>query len=199
MQRQWNRDLKGEFLRFGSEGVQKGKSIGLSFAQAARGERSYGSATKETLATLSSMILFALISAGIIDLFDSNDDNDKQVYEALEREGISAVAGFSIIGNSIISPIMSMFLTGEMASIGTPLSNIVSADLRKITKGDYDDAVLDGIASVIPVVGVDNLANMGSGVYRSATAEDSQNFWAGLYQLMGRSENYAEKRTGLKK
>lgn len=199
LQRQWNRDLKGEFLRFGSEGVQKGKSIGLSFAQAARGERSYGSATKETLATLSSMILFALISAGIIDLFDSDEDNDKQVYEALEREGISAVAGFSIIGNSIISPIMSMFLTGEMASIGTPLSNIVSADLRKITKGDYDDAILDGIASVIPVVGVDNLVSMGSGVYRSATAEDSQNFWAGLYQLMGRSENYAEKRTGLKK
>ena len=197
LQRQWSRDIRGELLRFGSEGVQKGKSMALAAAQAARGERSVGSATKEILSTMSSMILFALISAGVIDLFDSNDENDKEVYEALTREGISAIAGFSIIGNSIISPLVSIPLTGEMSTIGTPLTNILSSDLRKITKGDWESAVIHGIGSTVPVVGVDNLINEGRGVVRIFD-EDERVRRSGLYMVGGRSQNYGEKRSGLK-
>ena len=197
LQRQWSRDIRGELLRFGSEGVQKGKSMALAAAQAARGERSVGSAIKEILSTMSSMILFALISAGVIDLFDSNDENDKEVYEALTREGISAIAGFSIIGNSIISPLVSIPLTGEMSTIGTPLTNILSSDLRKITKGDWESAVIHGIGSTVPVVGVDNLINEGRGVVRIFD-EDERVRRSGLYMVGGRSQNYGEKRSGLK-
>lgn len=197
LQRQWSRGIQGELLRFSSEGVQKGKSIGLAIAQAARGERSAGSATKEVLSTLSSMILFALISAGVIDLFDNNEENDKEVYEALTREGISAVMGFSVIGNSIITPIVSMPLTGEMSTMGTPLTNIVSADLKKLHKGDWEDLVIDSIGATVPIVGLDNLINLTRAPGRLLD-EDERVRNSGLYMLSGRTENYAEKRSGLK-
>jgi hypothetical protein len=199
LQRQWSRDIRGEVLRFGSEGVQKGKSLGLAVAQGVKGERSWGNVSKEILSTMSSMILFALISAGVIDLFDGDEENDKEVYEALTREGVSAIAGFSVIGNSVIAPILSIPFTGEMSTIGTPLTNIVSADLKKLNKGDWEDLVIDGISATVPITGLDNLINLGKGGYRSATAQSEEDFAAGLYQLMGRTENYANKRAGIDK
>ena len=199
LQRQWSRDIRGELLRFGSEGVQKGKSIGLAIAQAVRGERTSLSATKEILSTMSSMILFALISAGVIDLFDSDEENDKEVYDALTREGISAVAGFSVVGNSVIAPILSIPFTGKMSTIGTPLTNIVSADLGKLSKGDWTDLTVDGISATVPLVGLDNLINMGRGGYRTVAGGTPEEQRAGLYQVMGRTENYANKRAGVQK
>ena len=86
-----------------------------------------------------------------------------------------------------------------MSTIGTPLTNMLSADLKKLNKGDWEDLVVDGIAATVPITGLDNLINLGRGGYRSATAQTDEDFVAGLYQLMGRSESYANKRVGIKK
>lgn len=197
LQREWGRDIRGEFTRFASEGVQKIKSSASALAQAQRGERSYGSAIKEILSTFSSMLVFALISAGVIDLFDSDDENDEEVYKALGQEGISALVGGSVIGNSMIAPVVSALFGGQ-GTFGTPMSRIATADLHKLSKGDWQDIVLDGIgATALP--GIKNLVSGGEGAYGAATASTPQEFRAGLYQAGGRTPEYARKRAGIKK
>ena len=103
-----------------------------------------------------------------------------------------------MIGNSVIAPIVSA-LFGGRGDIGTPMSKILTQDLKKLSKGDWDDAVIDGISATVPVVGLKNLIGGGTGVYRTVTAETPQEFKAGLYRAAGRSENYANKRAGIKK
>ena len=198
LQREWSRDIRGELARFSSEGIQKIKSMATAVAQAQQGERTAGNAAKEILSTLSSMILFALISAGVIDLFDNDEENDKEVYEALGQEGLSAILGGSIIGNSIISPIVST-LFGGRGDIGTPMSKILTQDFRKLSKGDWDDAVIDGISATVPIVGLKNLVGETRGGYRTATGATPEERWSGLRQLFGRSENFADERAGIKK
>jgi len=197
LQREWGRDIRGELARFSSEGIQKVKSMASAIAEAQQGERTAGNAAKEIASTLSSMILFALISAGVIDLFDNDEENDKEVYESLGQEGISAIVGGSVVGNSVIAPIISS-LFGGRGDIGTPMSKILTQDLRKLSKGDWDDAVIDGISATVPIVGLKNLIGGGAGAYQAATAETPQELKAGLYRAIGRSENYANKRAGIK-
>ena len=127
-----------------------------------------------------------------------DEENDKEVYEALGQEGLSAILGGSIIGNSIISPIVSTLFGGH-GDIGTPMSKILTQDFRKLSKGDWDDAVIDGISATVPIVGLKNLVGETRGGYRTATGETPEERWSGLRQLFGRSENFANERAGIKK
>ena len=199
LQREWGRDIRGELTRFSSEGVQKIKSSAKALAQAQRGERTYGNAIKEILSTFSSMVVFALISAGVIDLFDSDDENDEAVYDALAREGLSALFGASVVGNSVIAPIFSSVFTGTKGGIGTPFTNIATSDLYKLSKGDWEDITLDGISSVVPIVGLKQLVGGGKGVYRGVTGETPAERMSGLRQALGRSKKFADEREGVKK
>lgn len=200
LQRQWSRDIRGELSRYTSESIQKVKSMVKAAAQSKRGERTTVSATKEILSTLSSMIVFALLSAGVWDLFDGDDENDEEVYKALGQEGISALVGGSVVGNSIIAPIVSIPFTGGSRGIGTPMTTLISSDLSKLSRGDWDDAVLDGLTAVASGVGMKNLVNSAVyGPYHAITAERPNEVKAGVYQTLGYTENYANKRSGIKK
>lgn len=198
LQREWNRDIRGEFIRFASEPKQKAKSIAMDIAQAQAGEQSWGQAAKRILSTLSGMIMFALVSAGVWDLFDDDEENDEAVYEAMTREGLSAAFGASVVGNSILAPILTSPFTGSKGSLGTPLSTILSTDLYKLSKGEWRDLALDGIgATAMP--GIKSLANRGRGGYEAITAETPQELRSGLLQVGGREKRYADERAGIKK
>jgi hypothetical protein len=132
MQRDWNKGFLGQFIAFMSEPLGKTKSIFLAIENANRGEITWKQAGMEVASTFMSMAIFSLISAGVIDLFDEDEENDEEVFKALGREGISMVTGFHPLGGSVFAPIISeLFLDGQQ-SISSPFTTGVFRALNAL-------------------------------------------------------------------
>lgn len=198
-QREWNRDVRGQFITFTAEQAQKGKSIGLAIAEAQTGERTWGSAIKEVVSTLSGMMAFVLVSAGVIDLFDDDEENDKEVYEAMKRELVGQVLGTHIFGSAFAAPILSRALGGSASTIGTPLTRWLEQETSKLGRGDWEEAVLDGVFTAGGMIGYGSATNVLQGGRRVATGESEEEVEAGLRQLAGRPKRMAEERSGFDK
>lgn len=199
MQREWNRDVRGQIIAFTSEGLQKWKSMARAAAEVARGERTMKSAVMEIASTLSAMAAFVLTASGIWDLFDDDDKNDEDVYDALIRETVGQLTGAHIFGNSIIAPILSMPFTDKDFSIGTPFTSQLSKELNRLTKGEWLQALTDGAAVFAGLAGTDTVSNIVGGARESAFYNTGSELEAGIRRMLGESKVRSEKRAGVPK
>ena len=198
-QRQWNRDVRGQLITFTSEQAQKAKGIAMAIAEAQTGERSWGSSIKEVASTLSGVVLFILVSAGVFDLFDDDEENDEEVYNAMTRELIGQVTGANIFASAVVAPIFTGALGMSQTGIGTPLTQWVSKELRALKSDDWEKALIDGAASLAGIAGADQLTNAIESGYGSLTSETDEELEYNLRKIYGETPNRAEKRSGFKK
>ena len=198
-QRQWNRDVRGQLITFTSEQAQKTKGVAMAIAEAQTGERTWGNAIKEVLSTLSGVVLFILVSAGVFDLFDDDEENDEEVYDAMTRELIGQVTGANIFASAVVAPIFTGALGMSQNGIGTPLTQWVSKEIRAMKSGDWEKAMIDGAASLAGIAGADQLTNAIESGYGSLTSETDDELEYNLRKLYGETPNRAAKRSGFKK
>lgn len=198
-QRQWNRDVRGQLITFTSEQAQKAKGIAMAIAEAQTGERSWGSSIKEVASTLSGVALFILVSAGVFDLFDDDEENDEEVYNAMTRELIGQVTGANIFASAVVAPIFTGALGMSQNGIGTPLTQWISKELRALKSDDWEKALIDASASLAGIAGADQLTSAIESGYGSLTSETDEELEYNLRKLYGETSNRAEKRSGFKK
>lgn len=198
-QRQWNRDVRGQLITFTSEQAQKAKGIAMAIAEAQTGERSWGNSIKEIAATLSGVALFVLVSAGVFDLFDDDEENDEEVYNAMTRELIGQVTGANIFASAVVAPIFTGALGMSQNGIGTPLTQWMSKELRALKSDDWEKAMIDASASLAGIAGADQLTSAIESGYGSLTSETDEELEYNLRKLYGETSNRAEKRSGFKK
>lgn len=192
--RQWNRDFRGWFISFISEPVARIRSAATAVESARRGETTAKDAFKEISGLVLSAVLFSMISAGIIDLWDEDEENDKEVYESLAREGISTLLGIHPVASSTVGQMLSSKLFGGRGGMSAPLESGLDQLFDDISDGEWDKvlATVAGMSGVI--IGADNLYSSASGGVRAVTDDDY--VWTGLRRAMGASKSHAEKRTG---
>lgn len=192
--RQWNRDFRGWFISFISEPVARIRSAATAVESARRGETTAKDAFKEISGLVLSAVLFSMISAGIIDLWDDDEENDKEVYESLAREGISTLLGIHPVASSTVGQMLSSKLFGGRGGMSAPLESGLDQLFDDISDGEWDKvlATVAGMSGVI--IGADNLYSSVSGGVRAVTDDDY--VWTGLRRAMGASKSHAEKRTG---
>lgn len=197
MQREWNRDFRGQFITFMSEPVGKTKSLAVAVERARRGEISWKDAGMEIASLTMSMVLFSLISAGIIDLWDDNEENDKEVYKALGREGISMITGFHPLGGSMIAPLVSEVFMGGQQSINTTFTSGVFKALNALSDGDWGTVAADTAGATGMLIGAGALEQFVEGWLR-APSEDEAYAESGRRMIYGETKRRAEKRAGYK-
>lgn len=197
MQREWNKGFRGQFIAFMSEPIGKTKSMALAIENANRGEITWKQAGMEIASTFMSMAMFSLISAGVVDLFDEDEENDEEVYKALGREGISMITGFHPLGGSVLAPIVSeLFLDGQQ-SISSPFTTGVFRALNALEDGDWSKIVAESAGATGMIIGAGVLEDMLTGLVRTPS-DDEAYAESGWRMLSGESQKRAEKRAGYK-
>lgn len=197
MQREWNKGFRGQFIAFMSEPIGKTKSMALAIENANRGEITWKQAGMEIASTFMSMAMFSLISAGVVDLFDEDEENDEEVYKALGREAVSMITGFHPLGGSVLAPIVSeLFLDGQQ-SISSPFTTGVFRALNALEDGDWSKIVAESAGATGMIIGAGVLEDMLTGLARTPS-EDEAYAESGWRMLSGESESRAEKRAGYK-
>lgn len=197
MQREWNKGFLGQFIAYMSEALGKTKSVALAIENANRGEITWKEAGTEVASTFISMALFSLISAGVVDLFDDDEENDEEVFKALGREGISMVTGFHPLGGSVFAPMISeLFLDGQQ-SISSPFTTGVFRALNALEKEDWSKATSEAVGALGIVIGAGVLEDMLTGLAR-IPSEDEAYSESGWRMLSGESQSRAEKRASYK-
>lgn len=197
MQREWNKGFRGQFIAFMSEPIGKTKSMALAIENANRGEITWKQAGMEIASTFMSMAMFSLISSGVVDLFDEDEENDEEVYKALGREAVSMITGFHPLGGSVLAPIVSeLFLDGQQ-SISSPFTTGVFRALNALEDGDWSKIVAESAGATGTIIGAGVLEDMLTGLAR-IPSDDEAYAESGWRMLSGESESRAEKRAGYK-
>lgn len=197
MQRDWNKGFLGQFIAYMSEALGKTKSTFLAIENANRGVITWKQAGMEVASTFMSMAIFSLISAGVVDLFDEDEENDEEVFKALGREGISMVTGFHPLGGSVFAPMISeLFLDGQQ-SISSPFTTGVFRALNALEEKDWSKVTAEVAGATGILIGAGVLEDMLTGLARTVS-DDEAYAESGWRMLSGESESRAEKRAGYK-
>lgn len=197
MQREWNKGFRGQFIAFMSEPIGKTKSMALAIENANRGEITWKQAGMEIASTFMSIAMFSLISSGVVDLFDEDEENDEEVYKALGREAISMITGFHPLGGSVLAPMVSeLFLDGQQ-SISSPFTTGVFRALNALEDGDWSKIAGESAGATGMIIGAGVLEDMLTGLARTLS-DDEAYAESGWRMLSGESESRAEKRAGYK-
>lgn len=199
MQREWNRDVRGQLIALTSETATKGKSQIRSIADVFRGERTVGSALKENVSTLMSIVMFSLLAAGIWDLFDDDEANDQAVYDALVAEGFNNLLGVNPLGSAFINPLVTGIFTDYDRQLSTPLTAAVAKDMNSLSKGEWRDIVTDAASASGFLMGAPQMMNSLEGLMRIAAPKQEGDVKAGILQLSGKSRSSSERSAGIKK
>lgn len=193
-QRRWNRDWRGQALALMNDQMMKGASIFRAFMGAYRGERSAKSAAMEISSITLSILAFMLITAGIWDLWDDNEENDEAVYNTLKSEAISNVLGINPVANAMLSPIIQSMLSDYEYRFGMPITNMIS----RMTKEDNATRIGDALTGLGILAPAARLLEIGEGV-SMATSAEPEKAEAGRRVLVGASVSSAKRRAGVKK
>lgn len=190
--------IVGNLGALSAEGVIKFKNIGQNIAQAIVGEKTFGEASKKILPIVMSTIGFIMLSVGIGDLWDDNEDNDKDVYDGLVNQSLQELLSFNVLGNNVLAPIVGHLFGVRNQGINTPFTTQVAKLFTDINKGDVYDASLQ-TATMFGGLYIDRFANTISGVRQALTGETQQEVNVGIRRALGRPEAFAERREGVKK
>lgn len=191
-----NQTIASQLFAFTTEGVAKWSSIIREFDLAKMGDGDKKSAVLNMLSIASSMVLYALISAGAIDLFSDDDDAKSAAEEALLLEAISQALSFSIYGNPVITQVVqNAFGLTRPSGLSTPAFSFLSDFSDDIRDQDYANAIAKGLSAMGMMVGAPRVFNSVEGAMMQ-NSDDPDVRAAGRLMMLGRSPYYAEKRTG---
>lgn len=198
-QRQYNRTpFNSMMIAFTSELMQKWRTLVSNAEQTRQGDMSTGEMLKDSGALLSASLVFALISADILDLFDDDDDNDKMVHDALIQEGVQFATGGTIWSNAIIAPFALSIIGQSRGGMQMPLLSEFYKVKKEIVNGEYDEVMAQMLSMSGILVGSPNLLGVAKGVKQTATGETDKQTDAGIRRALGRTKNFAYTREGLK-
>ena len=190
--------IVGNLGALSAEGVIKMKNIGQTIAQAIVGEKTFGEASRKVLPIVLSTIAFIMLSVGIGDLWDDDEDNDKDVYDGLVNQSLQELMAFNVLGNNVLSPLVGNLFGVKNQGINTPFTSEVAKLFTNIHKGNIYDASLQ-TATMFGGLYLDRFANTISGGVQAARAETQQEFDVGVRRAIGRTKAFAERREGVKK
>ena len=190
--------IVGNLGALSAEGVIKMKNIGQTIAQALVGEKTFGEAARKVLPIVMSTIAFIMLSVGIGDLWDDDEDNDKDVYDGLVNQSLQELLSFNVLGNNVLSPIVGHLFGVRNQGINTPFTAEASKLFTNIYKGNIYDASLQ-TATMFGGLYVDRFANSISGVSGAINAKTDQDYGVGMRRAIGRTKAFAERREGVKK
>lgn len=194
-----NQTIASQLFAFTTEGVAKWSSIIRGFDSVKMGDADTKSAVMNMLSIGSSMLLFALISAGAVSLFSDDEDAKEAAQEALLLEVMSQMFSSSIYGNPVITQIVqNAFGLSRPSGLSTPAFSFLSDFSDDIRDADYVQAIAKGMSAMGIMVGAPRVFNSIEGGMMM-TSDDADVREAGKLMLIGRSPYYAEKRTGYEK
>lgn len=182
----------GGLASFTGDPVQKFSTMGHSIAQAIVGEKTFGEASRAVLPIVMATIAFIMASVGIGDLWDDNEENDAEVYNALNNELISQALGFTPLSN-VLAPAVKKLFGMQDAGMNTPFTSMMNDTAAAINKGKWEDVALNA-ATMFGGIYVDRFANSVDGfgdVLFGDTPEDRE---IGARRAIGRTKRFAEKR-----
>lgn len=190
--------IVGNLGALSAEGVIKMKNIGQTIAQAIVGEKTFGEASRKVLPIVLSTIAFIMLSVGIGDLWDDDEDNDKDVYDGLVNQSLQELMAFNVLGNNVLSPLVGNLFGVRNQGINTPFTSEIAKLFTNLHKGNLYDASLQ-TATMFGGLYLDRFANTISGGVQAARAETQQEFDVGVRRAIGRTKAFAERREGVKK
>lgn len=190
--------IVGNLGALSAEGVIKMKNIGQTIAQAIVGEKTFGEAARKVLPIVMSTIAFIMLSVGIGDLWDDDEENDKDVYDGLVNQSLQELLSFNVLGNNVLSPIVGHLFGVRNQGINTPFTAEAAKLFTNINKGNFYDASLQ-TATMFGGLYVDRFANSISGVSGAINAKTDQDYGVGVRRAIGRTKAFAERREGVKK
>jgi hypothetical protein len=198
VQRQMNRSVIGNFIAYTGEQVAKFGAISKAIAQVVAGESTVGEATWKILPIVAAQLAYIFVAAGLTDLFDDDDEVRAEAKEALWRETISQTLGFNIFGNNFLSPIAMNMMGYTEYGINAPIFSFLTDSATAVRKGDVEKIAANTLTVFAGMVGTGRLANILEGVTRLPSDEKGI-AESGMRMMLGRSERFAEKRSGVKK
>ena len=184
--------IVGGLASFTGDPVQKFNTMAHNIAQAIVGEKTFGEASRAVLPIVMSTIAFIMASVGIGDLWDDNEENDAEVYNALNNELISQALGFTPLSN-VLAPAVKKLFGMQDAGMNTPFTSMMNDTAAAINKGKWEDVALNA-ATMFGGIYVDRFANSVDGfgdVLFGDTPEDRE---IGARRAIGRTKRFAEKR-----
>lgn len=182
----------GGLASFTGDPVQKFNTMGHTIAQAIVGEKTFGEASRAVLPIVISTMAFIMASVGIGDLWDDDEENDVEVYNALNNELVSQALGFTPLAN-VMAPAVKKLFGMQDAGMNTPFTSMMNDTATAINKGKWEDVALD-TATLFGGIYVDRFANTVDGfgdVLLGDTPEDRE---IGARRAIGRTKRFAEKR-----
>lgn len=182
----------GGLASFTGDPVQKFNTMGHTIAQAIVGEKTFGEASRAVLPIVMATMAFIMASVGIGDLWDDDEENDVEVYNALNNELVSQALGFTPLAN-VMAPAVKKLFGMQDAGMNTPFTSMMNDTATAINKGKWEDVALD-TATLFGGIYVDRFANTVDGfgdVLLGDTPEDRE---IGARRAIGRTKRFAEKR-----
>lgn len=197
-QRQLNRTVAGNALAFVSEGVQKWNDIFHNLEAGQQGEKSGSDVAKSVASTVSAMVAFSLIAAGMFDLFFGDDEERDEAEKAFYVELLNSVLGMSIFSNSVVTPIAYTMIGQRTRGANIPFTNAFVEVARDFNSLDLDKMAVQTASIGGLFVGLPNLLNEFQGGVRVVSGKTSAERQAGARQVMGYTRSTANKREGIK-
>lgn len=182
----------GGLASFTGDPVQKFSTMGHTIAQAIVGEKTFGEASRAVLPIVMSTIAFIMVSVGIGDLWDDNEENDAEVYNALNNELISQALGFTPLSN-VLAPAVKKLFGMQDAGMNTPFTSMMNDTAAAINKGKWEDVALNA-ATMFGGIYVDRFANSVDGFGDVLFGDTPEDRAIGARRAIGRTKRFAEKR-----
>ena len=182
----------GGLASFTGDPVQKFNTMAHNIAQAIVGEKTFGKASRAVLPIVMSTIAFIMASVGIGDLWDENEENDAEVYNALNNELISQALGFTPLSN-VMAPAVKKLFGMQDAGMNTPFTAMMNDIAAAINKGKWEDVALNA-ATMFGGIYVDRFANSVDGFGDVLFGDTPEDRAVGARRAIGRTKRFAEKR-----
>lgn len=182
----------GGLASFTGDPVQKFNTAGHNIAQAIVGEKTFGEASRAVLPIVISTMAFIMASVGIGDLWDDDEENDVEVYNALNNELVSQALGFTPLAN-VMAPAVKKLFGLQDAGMNTPFTSMMNDTAAAINKGKWEDVALN-TATMFGGIYVDRFANTVDGFGDVLLGDTPEEREIGARRAIGRTKRFAEKR-----
>lgn len=184
--------IVGGLASFTGDPVQKFSTMAHNTAQAIVGEKTFGEASRAVLPIVISTIAFIAASVGIGDLWDDDEENDVEVYNALNNELVSQALGFTPLAN-VMAPAVKKLFGLQDAGMNTPFTSMMNDTAAAINKGKWEDVALN-TATMFGGIYVDRFANTVDGFGDVLLGDTPEEREIGARRAIGRTKRFAEKR-----
>lgn len=192
-----NKSILGQIFAFTSEGVAKAGSILGTFDEVKMGTATKSQAIANAVSIALSMALFTLVGAGAWDLWDEDEEVQKEAQKALADSLLDQALGGFVAGNALIAPMFSQ-LVGDtrISGMQVPIYNYITDGIVGFKKEEYDRIAAKALSAMGVFVGADNVWNsmLGASLINDPNPQVRA---AGILMLSGYSAPRAKKRTGV--